>query len=387
MMIKVMMPFVSSGVGGATVSAAEMGRRLVHSGRASTLFMTPGAGAGTDLFEASGCEVLRYQPRGRTGRSLLPATSSFRQKLRALPNWLKLFADAQHALRLWEPDVIHLNEDRLVIPWAWAARTTRTPVVWHVRQERPNPQLDPIRLRLSDHLIFVADANRSRFPEGAKLPPYSLIYNVVNTEKFYPADCLRSAKEALGLDPHKLTVTFLGNLLERKRPDWALRAAAELQRHHQLQLLLVGSPLGGADYLDRLKELAAAAPRPDDIHFLSFRSDVPDLLRASDVVTLPSVPQGEAFPRAIIEAMMTGVPSVATRVAGVAEAIDHGATGLMVDPDSFEGYRAELNRILADDQLRRTLGTNARLRALERFSGADMAASLMEIYERLLSRR
>lgn len=384
--IRVLMPFVGTVVGGATVSAGEMARRLTQAGAANVVVLVPGDGPGPQLFEKAGAQVANYAGRA-TAATVLPSTDNLFAKLKALPAWMKLYSDAREALALHRPDVLHINEDRLVVPWAWEARRANVPVVWHVRQERPNRVLDRQRLQLADHLIFVADANRTRFPRLPVGLNTTTIHNVVNLDRFYPPDSKKSVRKSLGLDPDKLTLTFLGNLVERKRPDWVLRATALLQDRYDLQVLLIGAPLGPSAYIDGLRELVESAPNPEDIHLLGHRQDVPDLLRASDVVTLPSVPRGEAFPRAVIESMASGVPPVATNVAGVAEAVNHEETGLLVDPTSFDDYVQALDRLLADGHRRRQMGSAARTTALAKFSGQDMVPRLMAIYRPLIEHR
>src|SRR5690606_34798834 len=124
-------------------------------------------------------------------------------------------------------------------------------LVWHVRQERPNPLLDGLRVRLASHIVFVSHANRiNRFGRaGSRLQKAGVIYNVVDPERFRPTVDIATAKSLVNLDPERLTLTFVGNLFPRKRPEWVLRASAELQSEFPLQVLLVGAPLGEPTYL------------------------------------------------------------------------------------------------------------------------------------------
>jgi D-inositol-3-phosphate glycosyltransferase len=382
--MRVAFPFVGSHVGGASVSTVEMVRRLLEDGRVEPIVVVPRDGPSVPLFRAAGLEPTLHDPDVVHATTLRASTSSWGGKLRAVPTYLAIRGFAERFMRRRQIDVVHLNEDRLVVPWGLAARGLGVQVVWHVRQERPNPLLDGLRLRLSDAVIFVADANRMRFRRLPPSLPTATIHNVVDPCRFHPGGDARAARVAAGLDPDRLTVTFVGNLFARKRPHWLLRATAELQRRHHLQVLIVGAPLGPASYHRHLRSAAAAVPEPRHVHFLGLRDDVADLLRASDVVTLPSVVQGEAFPRAIIEAMACGVPVVATDVAGVREAVDDGETGLVVHPERFEEYVAALDRVLDSEQLRRNLGHQAHAVVRIRFLGATMAADLQAVYGAVL---
>ncbi len=378
--LRVLMPFAGSGVGGSVVSSAEMIRLLLEHGGVKPVVVTPESGPSSPLFEATGVELIHSEPSG-----IRSDTGRLGGKIKALPRYTRAYLNARRLLTELQPDVLHLNEDRLVLPWGAAAHSAKVPVVWHIRQERPNRMLDGIRLRLSRHLIFVADANRSRFASTRGLPPSTRLYNVVDTARYRPTSDLSLDKVRTGLNPNQLTLTFLGNLVERKRAEWVLQAAGYIQKHLPIQVVLIGAPLGPVSYVDSLHALAKQASEPESILFLGLRDDVADLLRASDVVTLPSVLKGEAFPRAIIEAMASGVPVVATDVAGVSEAVENNVTGFLVDPQDYQAYESALYELLGDTERRKHMGLRARDVATSRFSGTAMARSLLEIYDSVVN--
>jgi len=378
--LRVLMPFAGTGVGGSVVSSAEMMRHLRKHGGVESIVLTPGHGPSTPIFEGIGAEVIHSE-----ASRLNVDTGQLEGKIKALPRYARALQHARRLLNELKPDVLHLNEDRLVLPWGAAALTTDVPVVWHVRQELPNRMLDGIRLKLSQHLIFVAEANRSRFEHARRLPPSTRLYNVVDTERFHPTFDVNTDKIRAGLNPNRVTLTFLGNLVERKRAEWVLRAAGELQKVTPLQVVLIGAPLGPRSYVDHLHTLAQQVCEPGTVLFLGQRNDVAELLRASDLVTLPSVLKGEAFPRAIIEAMASGLPVVATDVAGVSEAVEQNETGLLVDALDYQAYVSALKNLVGDAERRKQMGLKARESAVSRFSGAGMASSLLAIYGQLIN--
>ena len=106
----------------------------------------------------------------------------------------------------------------------------------------------------------------------------------------------------------------------------------------------------------------ALGPR---VRVLGHRDDVPELLRAADVFTLPS--HREGMPRSIIEAMMTGLPVVATDVRGAREEVVDGETGALVPLGDTAALARALGRLVADPALRARWGAAGRAVALERF--------------------
>ncbi len=121
------------------------------------------------------------------------------------------------------------------------------------------------------------------------------------------------------------------------------------------------------------------------VRLLGFRDDVPDLLRASDVFVLSS--WWEGMPLAIIEAMLAGLPVVATAVGGIPELVEHGVTGLLIRVGDAGGLAQALARLVADDPLRRRMGEAGRRRALQSFNLQDTVAHTLALYETLRSPR
>lgn len=383
---RIAFPFMGTQVSGALMSVADTATRLIQDGTVVPVALLPKAGPATEVFENLGIEIVYHQDGGARS-SLKGPTSSIAGKLRAAPTYFAVWRQAIQLLRPKRYDLVHINEDRAVLPWGLAARQKGLPIVWHVRQEKPSPLLDGIRVRLADELVFAADAvARTRFGAIVDLPPHRTIYNSVDTTRFSPVADKAKLRAELDLDPESPLLLFVGNLIRRKRPHWVLKAVADLQLRMRVQAVVVGAPLGDEDYQRELKRLAYAAPDPTRVLLLGPSRAVERYFRAADVVTLPSVPQGEAFPRVVIEAMATGAPVVATRVAGIPEAIDHGVTGILVDPEDYDGYVEALASLLCDEGKRARMSRAAVARVRERFSGDGISAELVSVYSRLIAR-
>jgi glycosyltransferase involved in cell wall biosynthesis len=98
------------------------------------------------------------------------------------------------------------------------------------------------------------------------------------------------------------------------------------------------------------------------IRFLGYRGDVPALMRAADIFTLPS--HREGMPRSVIEAMMSGLPVVGTNIRGTREEVIEGETGALVPVDDAPALAAAFGRLRRDPALRRSWGDAGRARAL-----------------------
>jgi glycosyltransferase involved in cell wall biosynthesis len=106
-------------------------------------------------------------------------------------------------------------------------------------------------------------------------------------------------------------------------------------------------------------------------------------MRGALTVCVPSVRaeggDAEGLPNVVIEAMAEGAVVVGSRHAGIAEAIEHERTGLLVPPEDPEAIAAALRRLIGDPALRRRLGANARAAAAEQFDALTQSCRLEEL--------
>jgi glycosyltransferase involved in cell wall biosynthesis len=118
------------------------------------------------------------------------------------------------------------------------------------------------------------------------------------------------------------------------------------------------------------------------VRLLGLRTDVARLLRAADLFLLTSVSEG--VPLTVIEAMAAGLPVVATRVGGVSEVVEDGATGLLAPPGDAAALAEKVLTLADNCGLRVQMGARGRTRAAARFSETKMLAAYEHLYEEML---
>ena len=227
--------------------------------------------------------------------------------------------------------------------------------------------------RLDAH-VAVGDRAARMVERDVGLPAGSIrtIHNAVD-----PATVTRRAQTPRGDGP--LVVGALGRLVPQKGYDVLLRAVAALGSA-DIRVRVVGEgPERGT--LERLAESAGVADR---VTFEGWRDDAPAVLASFDVLVLPS--RDEGFPLSIVEAMLAGVPVIATDVGSVGEAITDGETGLLVPPDDPTALATALSRLAADRSLSCVLAERARARASAEFTAATMARSFEALYAEITAR-
>jgi glycosyltransferase involved in cell wall biosynthesis len=110
---------------------------------------------------------------------------------------------------------------------------------------------------------------------------------------------------------------------------------------------------------------------------LGYRTDVPALLAAADIFTLPS--RFEGLPMSVIEAMLTGLPVVATNIRGPGEQVIDGMTGISVAVGDAVGLGAALGRLVRDPDLRARMGQAGRQRALDCYDEAKVLSRTLDL--------
>jgi D-inositol-3-phosphate glycosyltransferase len=305
----------------------------------------------------------------------------------ALPAHWSMVRTAVTQLRHHQPQLVHINDDRSFLAWALAARYLRIPALWHIRNADGNKYLDPLRLRLADYLIFVADAVRQRFAPRAALPPNTTIYNAVDFERFHPvtADTRQRLQIELGLPRTSLLIGLIANLLPRKRPEWAVQAVIDLRRQgHDVHLVWCGSDPSDGIYANQLRQMVAQADMELYFHFLGYCAEVEKVMQAVDLVLLTSKAKGEAFPRVAIEAMACGTAVLSTRCGGVDEAIENGRNGLLVEANDYAAFLKAAEQLVENPDYRQQLAETAVTTVRARFSLSQISQQVCQVYDQLL---
>lgn len=171
-------------------------------------------------------------------------------------------------------------------------------------------------------------------------------------------------------------VGTLSRLDPQKGLDGLLRATASLD----VDLRIIGEgPLRA-----ELEDLAAALGSLDRVTFTGWTDDPGHELAQLDLFVLAS--KSEGFPLAIVEAMLMGLPVVATAVGSVQEAVEHDITGLLVPPDDEGALRAAIASLANDQDRRSSMGAAGRERARASFTAPAMAQAFEAIYRETAAR-
>ncbi len=204
-----------------------------------------------------------------------------------------------------------------------------------------------------------------------------MVHNGVDFDAFAARDDIdRSALARFGIPAAALVVVSVMRLSEEKQPLLWARAVIEISRRRpNVYFILVGDgPLRGE--VEGMLQHASVAGR---VHFIPQTSEVPAVLRASDLFLLTS--RAEGLPNVLIEAQAVGLPVVTTPAGGAVETLKPGETGFIAANQSAAAVANACLSILDDDALRARMGKAAPIFVREKFSLERMFKDTMRLYQ------
>ncbi len=215
---------------------------------------------------------------------------------------------------------------------------------------------------LHDH-VSVGSESSDAVEEYFRLPKGSVrtIHNGVPVPVQTSPDVLRALVPQLADDP---VLGFVGRLEDQKGLDRLLPVFASLEQGAHLVLIGDGSKRSA------LTQSARSLGVDDRVHFLGWQDDPTSLVAGFDAFVLPS--RNEAFPLAMVEAMLLGVPVVVSAVGSVRDAVTDGETGFIMEGEDLSGFAPAIKALLEEPALAHRIGEAGRQIALS-FTDTAMA--------------
>jgi glycosyltransferase involved in cell wall biosynthesis len=299
------------------------------------------------------------------------------------------------AVRRFRADLVSFwNPAFVTVAPLLAARRAGVPAIAHLSDTVANPFRNPHPPRFPEALRGLARHGvdlllRAARPARVVVPSAFLARKLGRTEAIAPERLevlhwpVEPTVSALAAAPTRdgppRRILFVGTLIPEKGPEVLLGAFATAQaRQRDLSLTFVGG--GPEHYVQRLKALAAGLP----VRFLGRqdRAEVVAAYASHDILAFPSV-WDEPFAVVPLEAMAMGLAVVATTAGGTPEAVEDGATGLLVPPGDEAALAAAILTLTADPGGTRALAARGRRWALEQQGFPVFMERLEDLYQRV----
>ena len=371
------------GAGGAERSLAELLPFYGRAGIETTVVCLTATAIGVESdVRVSGCDLV-FLP----GRRLPQWTHSFRALIRAhRPDLIHTtLADANLVGRVGSAGTgIPVLTSLVNTPYVAARAKDKRLRPWKVRIVR---EVDGWTARnLTTHFHALTHAVRDAYVETLRIPRdrITVIARGRDTVRLgvQTPERRRSVRHTLGLEDRHEVLINVARQEYQKGQRFLLEAFARLAASRPNLILLVAGRDG--HQTPELRELHSRLGLGNRVRFLGHRTDIPDLLTASDIFVFPSLLEG--LGGAVIEAMALGLPVIASDIPVLREVVEEGRTAELVEPESSIALAAAIESLLDDPGRRTAYGARAREVFAARFGIAQSAERMVEMYRAVASR-
>ena len=301
---------------------------------------------------------------------------------------------AYSILKAFNPDVIHgtMYEGGVVGTLFNKFLPKKPPVIWTVHEPLEHYDKEPLRKRLQLRtwglmsklpacMMYVSNLNKEQHVAwGFNNDKAIVIPNGVDTSKCSPNNAAgMKVRKSLGIPEDAFIIGKIARFHRQKNHIGFLHSAALLSKiHPHVHFMLAGTNVDENNL--ELNTLAKELGIQDIVHMLGNREDIPDVVNAFDLATLTSF--GEAFPLTLGEAMVSGVPCVATDVGDNDFII--GDTGIITPIGDDQAMADAWQKMVEMDKAEYAeLGKKARQRTLDNFTLEQQVKQHEDLYNRL----
>ncbi|MFI5349710.1 MAG: glycosyltransferase family 4 protein [Elusimicrobiota bacterium] len=304
--------------------------------------------------------------------------------------------DILAALELWKifqaerPQIVHTHSSKAGILGRIAAAMAGVPIIVHTYHgfgfhDRQNPIVKSVYVILerfcalfTTQLIYVSRSN-AEYAERHGLGPGVIIRSGVRLSDFPAQVDAAKLKMSAGIGMHKPVVVSIGNLKPQKNAiDFVAAAAKVSAKFPDARFVFIGD----GPQRRALEAKAFSLGLDGILMFLGWRRDGAQWLAASDVFAMTSLWEG--LPRALVEALRTGLPAVCYATDGVVDVLRDGENGFVVPAGNVDALADRIARLLEDADLRRRLGAAAASSIGPEFDIGFMVRAQESLYESLL---
>ena len=321
---------------------------------------------------------------------------SLRRPIQPWRDWVSYRA-VKRAIRDFRPDVVHTHSAKAGVLGRMAAWSLGVPAVLHTVHGAPFHPYQPAAVRgcfrwcetyaasRCHQLISVADAMTDQLVAAGVAPreKFITVYSGMEVEPFLQAGTQRSAvRQELGIADDQILVGKIARLFHLKgHADVVEAAQAVVARCPKVHFLFVGDGILRRQ-IELQIERAGLGPH---FHFTGLvdPARIPSLIGAMDMLVHASLREGLA--RALPQALIAGKPVISYDVDGAREVVLPGETGYLLPPRAVGPMGEAILKLARDDELRRRLGAQGRLRFTDRFRHQHMTRQLRALYLRLLN--
>jgi len=225
---------------------------------------------------------------------------------------------------------------------------------------------------------------------GASVKSTFVIPYGVDAAAFRPASEAQrhAARASLSAGPGTFLILAVGRLVAKKGLEFLIRAMPSLTQEQESSLLVIA---GAGDLGQELQALAGSLGVCERVKFLgdTDRKRILELYRAADALAVPSIRDAagnvDGLPNVVLEGLASGLPLVASAIAGIPDVIQHEENGLLIPEQDSGALASALIRLASQPDLRRHLGRHGRQSAAEALNWRSITGRYAEVLRRVAS--
>jgi glycosyltransferase involved in cell wall biosynthesis len=371
----ILLTITSLEIGGAEKQMVLLARNLLRRGHRITVFSLQEGGPLRRELEKAGCRVIDGGLAGDDFRT---------RPWKILSAMFKLLK----TIRCIRPQIVHSFLPLISFFSTIAARCLNVAFIVNSRRSMGNfldrhPILRPLEYvsnRLCDLIVVNSNTVQLDLMRRSNIAREKIatVYNGIDTSLYHQGCRVENGISAIGqgIKASDTVITTIASLVSYKGHKDILEAASIVRRKYpDLKYVFVGRDRGMKAALIEMRDRLGLT---ENVVFTGEKNDIPDVLAASHIAVLASHEEG--FSNFILEAMSAGLPVVATRVGGNAEAVDSGKTGWLIQPRAPEQLAEKLLDLVENKERAVQFGRNGKKRVEEKFSESEMTDAYFALY-------
>ncbi|GEM_PF-4266522 len=296
------------------------------------------------------------------------------------------YLNLYRTIRTYVPDLIHLNQAGLSVSVSHMASRLKIPLVVHVRlDQEASLAAKAYHIYPRTHFIAISQFVAQKLCSAGI--PDSAIATITNP--IAPLNEALPITDLPQIPAGAPIIGFVGRLTPDKGINSLIQAATKVCRKSpNTQFWLIGDDSGnltaeGIPYLHHWKKQLETAQLTENVHFLGFRTDAPQIIQTCTLMALPSI--AEPWGRVIAEAMNAQVPVIVSDSGASREMIQHEKSGLLCPPEDSRMLTQAIEKLLAQPELGRQLAKEAKHWVDNHCSPNSHADTVTALYNQILS--
>lgn len=303
---------------------------------------------------------------------------------------LKAIISLRRKLKEIRPDLVHIHGNKSALIGRIAAKRI-APIVVTVHNFLEESQKGFMGLvaraverffgNWTDKIICVSGALRKNLMRTYRISRQKIdcIPNGLDFAEWSNLIDKKQARQILGFDPDSKYMGIVGRLVDFKGHRYAIEAMPDIiELDPTLRLVIVGDGPNKEQLQEQVSELGIG----DSVMFLGSIEDIKSAYSALDYFLFPST--NEPFGIAILEAMISELPIVASSGGAIGEILEHEETALLVRPMNSQDIARQVKELIINNNLAESLSRNAKNKVLEKYSISQMVDKTMGVYSSLL---